>query len=462
VDILGHRGVPFMARRNYRIELQHLLPWGIFAGMFEGTVSSIIAAKTFDAGPWLIAVVVASPMFANLLGLYWGALATGRRKLPLFISFAMAATAMLASVALVPQSPTGGYIFAAQVIIARVLLSACMTFRASLWKHNYAASVRGRIAARLQFVRFSMAIITVTAASLLFDWNPAVYRIVYPACALIGLFGILRLRRLHVRGERAELAAIARNNHPHWPVGAGITGAIRGMAALFRADRDFARYCLAMMFLGFANVMIMPIMTIIVTKQLYLSYYHSCNLLEVLPRVLLMGSLMSWAGLFDRVGVVRFRVLNAGIWSTMILCGGIGAALIAYAGIEASMPMFVLAITFIAISRSFQGLGKGGGAIAWNLGHLHFAEPARAEMYMGTHVFLTGIRGITAPLLGTWLYIAYGPVAFAVALACALLGLSQFAALARKQRADADDLESQHHAQPHTTDTQPQSPTIII
>ena len=40
-----------MARRNYLIEVQHLLLWGMFAGTFEGTVSSVIAAKTFGAAP---------------------------------------------------------------------------------------------------------------------------------------------------------------------------------------------------------------------------------------------------------------------------------------------------------------------------------------------------------------------------------------------------------------------------
>ncbi len=77
MDLLGIRRVPFMARRNYVIEMQHLFLWGIFAGMFEGSVSSIVVAKTFNAGPWLITVVMATPMFSNLMGLVWGTLAGG-------------------------------------------------------------------------------------------------------------------------------------------------------------------------------------------------------------------------------------------------------------------------------------------------------------------------------------------------------------------------------------------------
>ena len=87
----------------------------------------------------------------------------------------------------------------------------------------------------------------------------------------------------------------------------------------------------------------------------------------------------------------------------------------------------------IAVSRACEGLGKGGGAIAWNLGHLHFAKTERADVYMGTHVFLTGLRGLTAPFFGTWLYIQTGAFAFAVAVGLAVIGMLVFRRLAKVQ-----------------------------
>jgi len=423
-----------MARRNYIIEVQHLCLWGIFAGMFEGTVSSIVAAKTFGAGPWLITAVMATPMFSNLVGLVWGTLATGRRKLPLFMLFAAGCAAMIGSVALTPMTSTGGWIFLGQILLARMMLSGCITVRASLWKHNYPAVKRGRIAARLQIVRFSLAIATVICVSQLFDMNPAIYIYVYPVAATIGGVAVLVIGRLHIRGEHTELKTIA-EEAARRDDGSRLSllSPLLRMCDVLRRDRAFARYCLAMMFLGTANMMIMPIMTIIITKQLYMNYYHSCNLMEVLPRVLMMVSLMPWARLFDRVGVVRFRVLNACVWASATVTGGIGAWIIAARGIDAITP-FAMAVAFIALSRMGQGLGMGGGAIAWNIGHLHFAEPAQAEIYMGTHVFLAGTRGMFAPFLGTFLYTYYGPVAFAVAFLLAAMGAAVFVSLAREER----------------------------
>lgn len=440
LDLFGVARVPMMARRNYLIEVRHLLLWGVFAGMFEGSVSSIVVAKTFNGGPWLITLVMASPMFANLLGLVWGTVATGRRKLPLFMMLSGGTVLMIGSVALAPLRPIGGWIFAGQIILARVLLSGCMTVRSGLWKHNYPASLRGRIAARLQLVRFSLAIATVTCVSVLFDLNPQIYTVVYPVAALIGALAVALLGRMHVRGEAAMLKRMERQRAARGAAGLqGLLGPVHSAVAVLREDRDFRRYLLAMTLLGSANIMVMPIMTIMVTKQLSLSYYHSGNLLEILPRVLMMGSLLLWAGLFDRVGVVRFRVFNGLVWVGSSVFGGLAAAVIYFKPefLSETAP-FAAAVTFVALSRLCEGLGKGGGAIAWNIGHLHFAEPARAEIYMGTHVFLTGLRGLVAPFLGTYLYLNNGPLAFIVATGLALAGALTFQSLDRRERRARD------------------------
>lgn len=444
MDLFRAQSVPLMARRNYLIEVRHLLLWGVFAGIFEGSVSSIVVAKTFNAGPWLITIVMATPMFSNLMGLVWGSIATNRRKLPLFLTLATSAAAMIGSVAFAPVNEYGGYVFAAQILLARTLLSGCMTVRSGLWKHNYPARLRGRIAARLQLVRFSLAIATVTCVSMMFDLNPRIYVYVYPLAALIGVVAVFLLRGIHVRGEKTELAKLSHDlEHSSLSSRQGFFGPVHSAIDVLRNDRDYRQYMLAMTLLGSANIMIMPIMTIIVTKQLLLSYYHSCNLLEVLPRLLMMISIMPWAGLFDRVGVVRFRIVNACAWTGASLFGGLGAAVIYYFDIFESLAAFITAVIFVGISRLCEGLGKGGGAIAWNIGHLHFAGSANAEIYMGTHVFLTGIRGLIAPFFGTLLYMHYGPLAFVVATSLALAGVFTFASLARVQRRQTTEQEEQ-------------------
>lgn len=437
--------MPLMARRNYILELRHLVFWGMFAGMFEGTISSIVVSKTFNAGDWLITFVMATPMLANLLGGVWGSVLTGRRKLRLFSGFGIAAAAIIASVALAPMTQFGGYIFAAQILLARAFLAGCVTARSAIWKHNYPTSMRGQIAARLQIVRFSMAIVIVLTVGALFDWRPDLYVWIYPATAVVGGLAILLLRPMRIRGESAEIAAIRRSRATlNEPRRHPLFTPIRQAFHVLRQDADYRHYCLGMMFLGFANIMVMPLMTIIVTKELVLSYKASSGLLEVIPRLLMMASMLPWAHLFDKKGVVHFRISNAVAWTSGSVFAGIAATLIHSTDHEAT-HIFAIIIACLVVSRICDGLGKGGGAIAWNLGHLHFARPEQADIYMGTHVFLTGLRGLTAPFFGTWLYVNTGAFAFLVAVCLGATGMLIFRGLAISQR------------KKHATDAEPAS-----
>lgn len=432
-NLLGLPRMPLMARPNYILEIRHLVFWGMFVGMFEGTISSIVVAKTFGGSDWLITFVMATPMLANLLGGVWGSVLTGRRKVRLLMGLGLGAAAIIATVALAPMTQFGGYVFAGQILLARGFLAGCITARSAMWKHNYPTRIRGQIAARLQIVRFSMAIGVVLCVGALFDVRPDLYIWIYPATALIGGVAVMLLRPMRVRGEETEIASIlATQAHDARQPGAQKLNALEQGIAVLRDDPDFRHYCLGMMFLGFANIMVMPLMTIIVTKQMALGYAASASLLEVLPRVLMMASMLPWARLFDKRGVVQFRITNAIAWTGAAAFAGIGAAFIPTAAYGTTLG-FALVIGCIAVSRACEGLGKGGGAIAWNLGHLHFAKTERADVYMGTHVFLTGLRGLTAPFFGTWLYIQTGAFAFAVAVGLAVIGMLLFRRLAKVQ-----------------------------
>jgi hypothetical protein len=64
-------------------------------------------------------------------------------------------------------------------------------------------------------------------------------------------------------------------------------------------------------------------------------------------------------------------------------------------------------IFLLGVGRVFGGIARSGGGLAWNIGHNDFAPSARAGLYMGVHVTLTGIRGATAPFLGMALYLGW-------------------------------------------------------
>lgn len=439
---LFHLGrLPYMARRSFVLEIRHLLLWGVFAGLIEGTVSAVIVSKTFNAGIVLITVVQATPAFANLISILWGVMLVGRRKLPVMFGLGAAAIVTVLSVGATPMTAWGGWLFAAQVALSRLFMSGVVEARASTWKSNYPRSHRGRITAALQIVRTVGSLPLILGAGLLFDRNPAAYRWFYPAIAIIGAVAMFMYRHARVRGERralrrpsAEHDALANEalGEPYSLVSMMKPWHIIGrMKRALREDHRFARYIQAQMCIGSANLMVMPVNTIILTKVMKLGYTSSNTLIDIIPRFITLGMLPIWAHYFDRVGVLRFRVVNSTCWSLSVLICGVGAALAIHAGGVAGL--MTAAITIYAVGRVFDGLAQSGGAIAWNIGHLHFTEDNKAELYMGIHVSLTGLRGLTAPFIGALLYEWTGYGVFGASFVLATIGLFLFYRLAREE-----------------------------
>jgi hypothetical protein len=382
----------------------------------------------------------------------------------------------LASIALNSPAwqPWAAWLFAGQVAFAHLFLSTLITVRTTMWKLNYPRAYRARIAGRVQMIRQLLTMLTVAGLSLLFDRDPGWYRLVYPAIAVLGLLSLVPLRRIRIRGETAERrrfrgylakrAAGARipsctqtrenpcppgdggpcppySPHPDPLPGGGAEGTIRNglwpglreAAAVLRDDRPFARYMLAQFLLGSANFFTDPVLVNILARRLEFNYFGATLLLQIIPAAALLISIRYWARLFDFRGILRFRVYNSAWWAGSYLFVTLAMLAIALFARAALLP----AVALLVIARVMNGVSRGGGDIAWNIGHLHFARDHQTEIYMGIHVALTGVRGIIMLFLG-WLANQYlGWASFLIALALALTAMFMFRRMAFVDRSAA-------------------------
>jgi hypothetical protein len=434
LDFLRTDDLPPMTRPNYAAEVRHISLWGLFANLVDGSFSSIVVAKTFHV-PLLIPVVWATPMLANLVTFLWGVVIRGQPKIRTFVVLAVCAVASAASIAFTPCDwhPWGGWLFAAQVACARIFLSGLVTVRTSVWKSNYPRSHRAQIAGRLQTLNAVLMIAVGATVSLIFDRHAEYYRLVYPLIALIGVLSLIPLQRIRVRGERWELLRLhgrlaSAEGNGRW---ARFRHSLTEASLILKRDRAFARYCTAQYLLGSANLMVDPVLTIFLTQTLRLGYFGTYLLMEQIPTALSLLTISRWAPLFDRVGVLRFRVVNSAFWLTSFLL--VTAALLLRETPLAAAA--TLGMGVFVVGRILNGVARGGGSIAWNLGHLHFAGEHDAELYMGIHVALTGLRGLLMSFVGTIAYKFCG--AWALLLGVALAGAAQlaFGRLARSEPA---------------------------
>ena len=159
---------------------------------------------------------------------------------------------------------------------------------------------------------------------------------------------------------------------------------------ILKTDRLFRWYQLNMFGAGFSNMLIEAPLIFIITRQMEASYTVSIMLTMVIPFAISLLSMPLWATYLDRVHVAQFRSRQSVLWILAQLLTMFGA--------------MIESITWLVIARVVMGIARGGGSLAWSLGHNDFARQDQLSAYMGLHVTLTGLRGAIAPFLGIALY----------------------------------------------------------
>lgn len=444
MDVLGIRRLPFLTRRNFLHEFQHLLFWSVFVGVIEGQFASVVVSKSFNAGNTLIAFATAGPFAANILSLAWGLLSVGRPKIRLVVLFGSSAALCAGVIGFIPATNWGAVWFLVQIFAAQAFLAGVVTVRSAIWKSNYPFEHRGQIAARLQQVRSLISVITVQIAAAVCDVNPNAYRFVFPVAAVFAAIGMSMLPRVRIRLERSEL----RRLKSLWKSGAqgdavakhtlgtafSPRHALREMWLVLRDDQRFAWYCVAQTLHGISNLLTLPIVIAVVTRHLHAEgkygFWISAGLVIGLPTLTLLGSINRWGKLFDSLHVLRFRVVNVLCWIVSLLFGMFGTIVVMHAATYGPRE-FLMGVALFACRGIVYGVAQAGGNLAWNIGHLHFAEGHRAEVYMGIHVFLTGIRGLAAPLGGMWLWNLMGWPVWLIAIGMGISAVAIYGILAR-------------------------------
>lgn len=417
LDFLRTDDIPTLSRASYQSELRYFLFWGMVVGAIEGNIAGIVAKKTFDAPDWLTSVIWALPVSANLTNFAWGALLRGRPMVTSVRVLTVGVALLTASLALVPPEagPIAAFAFALQVALVHIVLSGLLSARVSIWAINYPKTLRARITGRLQTVRMLLLLLANGAIAWLFDRDPLLYRWIYPSVAAVGLLALLPLSSLRIRRPVHESTSAG----GAWRA---VVNALRDSRRILRQNRPFGRYMVAQFAMGSANFFTDAALITVLAGELALSYFQTSLLMFLGPTLVMLLSIRFWAEFFDRVGVVRFRVLHSMCWT--VSYAFIAAAMIAIdlGGSSAT----AVALTLLALGRVVNGACRGGGTLAWSIGHLDFAPPHEADLYTGVHVGLTGLRGLLIPPISAMIYAALGSVSFVFAIGLSLVALVLF------------------------------------
>ncbi len=247
-----------------------------------------------------------------------------------------------------------------------------------VYQDNYPTDRRGRLYAMSIMFRITGAMSCGWVAGRLLDWNIKAYPVV------LGGFGLaFAVAGFLVRRIPSNPLPDAAGAHP--------------LHALhfIRQDRVFRQTLIVWMLMGFANLMMIPMRVEYLGNPRYglaRSAVQIALYTTVIPNLARLVMNPVWGFLFDRV---NFFILR------MALNFGFAIGIFAFFTSDSPLGLILGAITF--------GVSSAGGDVAWGLWVTKFAPPGRVADYMSVHTFLTGIRGVLAPMTAFQMVQHYPP-----------------------------------------------------
>lgn len=330
----------------------------------------LIAVKWFEAGNLTKAIIAAGSSFGFLLSPLAVYFAERSKQTISIIAASLSIVGAIAFLlaAIFPTLPL--FVLASSIGVATT--SASIPLYTQMYQENYPKELRGSLFSQVVILR----ILSAGVFSLVVGWAISgrmqyfpVLMLLYAGSMLLGGLFLLRIKTTSLSStERARL--------------------FRGFHFL-KTDRVFRQTSICWMLLGFGNLMMIPLRIEYLAHEKYGLLYTAFEvalLVSVIPniaRVLLSGF---WGKLFDRMNFFALRA-----WINLGFMIGVASFFLS----DSKMGLVIGSILY--------GVSNAGGEIAWNLWVTKFAPPNRVASYMSVHVFLTGIRGVIAPIVGFYL-----------------------------------------------------------
>jgi hypothetical protein len=355
--------------RTFQLEVRR----AITAGVLETAAATfllIIAVQHFQTGATAKALLVTG----GPLGLLLSPLAVSlTRKMRWKAATGAAAASWLGCAAFLVAAIFGDLrVFVPACMIGVMSLSVGIPMLTQIYQENYPASERGDLFSKAVMVRVFSAAAFAWAGGLWLDAQMDAYRLLLLAFAAAAGMGAWWIGKCP-----STVLHDAASSHP-----------LHGMRHV-RTDKLFRWLLMSWMLMGFGNLLMLPLRVEFLANPRYgieLSPPMIALVVTMIPSLTNLVFARFWGRLFDRMNFFLLRiVLNAffvaAITSFFIYGGMVG---------------FVL-------GEFFFGMATSGGNVAWSLWVTKVAKPEFVADYMGVHSFLTGVRGLLAPLLGFYL-----------------------------------------------------------
>lgn len=350
--------------RTQRLDVLRSIPLGVVLPL-ETSVLLTIAIQHFSASGLTKGLIAAGTGVGLLVSPLVTALARRRQVTAMGMSAAIAAVGAV-GFALAATGPLS--LFVVGAVVALTALNATYPLLTSTYERNFPASERGRRVGRGLALRVAVsAPLAVMIGAFLRDHLDRWWIVVLSAsAAMVVLAAIYRRIPTDRLAPDDSLGLL-----PHFD--------------LLRTDRRLRLTLIAWMFMGFGNLMLLPLRVEYLARPEYgvEADAATITLLTVtIPSVVRLITTPLFGRVFDRISFFAARILTNLLFAAYV---------VAFFSGTSDVGLWIGAATL--------GVAAGGGDLMWMLWVTKFAPPGRVADYMGLHTFFTGVRAVSAPLL---------------------------------------------------------------
>jgi len=351
--------------------------WDLVRGGLFGVLDMIIqsfailvAIRIFDTPDMVKPYVPAAYFFGYLLTplVIWIARRTGCRMSVCASMCYIAGGSMLGLAAMSTDTNT----FLLGTVAALAVFAQLAPLMTGIYSSNYPPTERGQRLSTSLVLTGVVGSLCAWLAGRVMDIHPDYWRMVFTFGAVASFVSAYTVIKIPSVGHKSRVKF-----RPF------------GQISLMWKDRVFGLMLLGWMFIGFGNLMMMPLRVEYVANPVHgiLASNELVALLTVtLPRLFSLLSVKGWGWAFDRWNLISMRLtINALIMGSILFY------------------FFSTNLIVLACSSAMLGLAIGGAGVIWPLWVTRVAPEGKVEDYMGIHTMTTGLRGITAPFLGFFL-----------------------------------------------------------
>ena len=298
---------------------------------------------------------------------------------------------------------TLGFIVA--VMIAQFATSQTAPLMTQVYSANYPTKERGqRLSTSLLLTGITGMVFGLIAGEIL-DLDPervSTFRWVFfigTVAAFVGMVVVFR-----IPSEVQERRSVGGMLESFWEAG---------------QDRLFLVMLTAWMFMGYGNLMLIPVRIEYLANTEYgvnASNGEIAVLMAVIIPLFRMLSTKVWGFVFDHMNLITVRII---LNSTFLL---------------SNIAFFMAdSLWVMGVGAALIGMALGGGGVLWALWVTKVAAPDKVSSYMSLHGATTGFRAMTAPFIGYFFLDQFGPLNTAL-IASVLITISSLLFLGLREK----------------------------